>query len=56
MWCVSPAVTAKEGPPWFVWVRQHRNERGGRTQGGEGMVTGVERGLECVLDSLDNTL
>lgn len=48
MWCVSSTATTEESPPWFVWVRQHRNE-GGRTErwgdvGGEGMMTGEWEG------------
>ena len=53
MWCVSSAATTEESPPWFVWVRQQRNE-GGRTErwrevGGEGMMVGEWwLGLVCV--------
>lgn len=54
MWCVSPVATAKEGPPWFVWVTQRRNEGSGTrgVQGHEEKMT-EEKG---VLDSLDNAL
>lgn len=50
MWCVSPTATTEESPPWFVWVRQQRNEAG-RTErwgevGGEGMMTGEWGGSE----------
>lgn len=31
MVCVPPTATAEESPPWFVWVRQQRNE-GGRQE------------------------